>query len=260
MRRLSIAIDCDGCLRNFTASALVVVKEVTGRSYSPADVTAFNFTKALDLTDSETHDVMTTISGRRGFVTSMPSYPEARQGVRRLRELGDVFCVTTPWETPWGTNPWWRSESEAWLALHFGIDCVYHADDKTEYEADVFVDDRDKNVRAWLTAWPGRTAVHWRTLHNRSEAVPAGALLTSSWDELVEIARKVARGHAGLACLETLDDIAFAKLQAQVAEGRTVIKAECGACGQALHVSDDGKPLSVSDDGVYVIHNCGAMP
>jgi hypothetical protein len=192
MRKLKFALDADGFLRNFTASALVVVKEVTGKTHTPADVTAFNFTKALELSEDETRAVMTAISARRGFVTSMPPYPEARQGVRRLRELGDVFCVTTPWETPWGTNPWWRSESEAWLALHFGIDCVYHADDKTEYEADVFVDDRDKNVRAWLTAWPGRTAVHWRTLHNRSEAVPWGAHSTSSWDELYQIARQVA--------------------------------------------------------------------
>lgn len=192
MRKLKIAMDVDGCLRDFTTRALVVVKEVTGKSHTPADVTAFNFTKALGLSEDETRDVMTAISTRRGFVTSMTPYPEARQGVRRLRELGDVFCVTTPWETPWGKNPWWRSESEAWLALHFGIDSVHHADDKTEFEADVFVDDRDKNVSAWLAAWPGHTAVHWRTLHNRSEAVPRGAHSTSSWHDLYQIARQVA--------------------------------------------------------------------
>lgn len=192
MRKLKFALDADGFLRNFTAGALVVVKAVTGRTFSPADVTAFNFCSALSLSEDETRAVMTEISSRRGFVTALPAYPEARQGVRRLRELGDICCVTTPWETPWGTNPWWRSESEAWLALHFGIDSVHHADDKTSHEADVFVDDRDKNVGAWLTAWPGRTAVHWRTLHNRSEAAPRGAHSTSSWDELYQIARQVA--------------------------------------------------------------------
>ena len=192
MRKLKFVLDADGFLRNFTVGALVVVREVTGKSFTPADVTAFNFCSSLNLSDDETQAVMTEISSRRGFVTSLPAYPEARQGVRRLRELGDVCCVTTPWETPWGTNPWWRSESEAWLALHFGIDSVHHADDKTAYEADVFVDDRDKHVRAWLAAWPGRTAVHWCTLHNRSEAVPLGAHSTSSWDELYQIARATA--------------------------------------------------------------------
>jgi hypothetical protein len=114
--------------------------------------------------------------------------------VRRLRELGDVFCVTTPWDGPSGRNPWWCGESEAWLALHVGIDVVHHADDKSGYEADVFVDDRARNVRAWLAAWPGRTAVLWRTAHNLSEVVPAGVHVTHAWEELYEIAREVALG------------------------------------------------------------------
>jgi hypothetical protein len=192
VRKLKIALDADGFIRNFTAGALRVVEEVTGKAFTEADVTAFNFTEALGLTDDETRAVMTAISTRRGFVTALPPYPHARQGVRRLRELGAVFCVTTPWETPWGSNPWWRAESEAWLALHAGIDIVHHADDKSTYEADVFVDDRAKHVQAWLTAWPGRTAVFWRTLHNTSESVPWGAHSTSSWDALYDIARQAA--------------------------------------------------------------------
>ena len=94
-----------------------------------------------------------------------------------------------------GTNPWWRAESESWLALHFfGIDVVYHADDKSTYEADVFVDDRSQNVRAWSAAWPGCVAVFWRTPHNMTEAVPVGAHSISSWEALYQIAREAALG------------------------------------------------------------------
>jgi hypothetical protein len=194
VKKLKIALDADGVLRNFTAGALAVVKEVTGRTYSLADVTSFNFARALGLSEAETREVMTIISTRRGFVASLPPYPEARQGVRRLRELGDVFCVTTPWDGPSGKNPWWCDESEAWLALHVGIDVVHHAEDKSTYEADLFADDRVKNVRAWLGRWPGRTAVLWRTLQNSSKAVPWGAHATSSWDALYEIAKETALG------------------------------------------------------------------
>ena len=194
MKKLEIALDADGFLRNFTAGALIVVEEVTGKKFTPADVTVFNFTKAIGLSESETRDVMKAITARRGFVTALPPYPEARQGVRRLRELGNVFCVTAPWEGPSGINPWWRDESEAWLALHFGIDRVYHAADKAEYEADLFVDDKSSNVRDWIFRWPGRTAVFWRTPHNMSEDVPVGAHATSSWDWLYEIARETALG------------------------------------------------------------------
>ena len=190
MKKLQIALDADGLLRNFTAGALIVVEQVTGKKFTLADVTAFNFTKAIGLSDSETREVMKTIGTRRGFVTSLPPYPEARQGVRRLRELGNVFCVTAPWET----NPWWRGESESWLALHFGIDVVHHAADKTGYEADLFVDDKSSHVRDWLTAWPGRAAVFWRTPHNMSESVPWGTHSTGSWDALYEIAREATLG------------------------------------------------------------------
>jgi hypothetical protein len=194
VKRLQIALDADGVLRNFTFGALAIVKEVTGKTFTEEDVTAFNFSAALGLSEDETRAVMSAISARRSFVTALPPYANARQGVGRLRELGDVFCITTPWVSPWGTNPWWRAESEAWLALHFGIERVEHADDKSGYEADLFVDDRSKNVGAWHAAWPGRVAVFWRTLHNTSEAAPTGAHSISSWDALYEIARDVARG------------------------------------------------------------------
>lgn len=188
MRKLKFALDADGVLANFTAGALVVVAEVTGKKFQLADVTVFDFTKALGLTAAEATAVKKAIAAKHGFAMSLPPYPEARQGVRRLRELGDVLCVTSPWDA----NPWWRAERDSWLALHFGIDVVHHADDKTGYEADVFVDDKAAHVRDWLSAWPGRTAVFWRTPHNTSEAVPAGAHATSSWDALYEIAREVA--------------------------------------------------------------------
>ncbi len=194
MKRLQIALDADGLLRNFTVGALLVIEEVTGKKFTLADVTAFNFTKAVGLSEVEAAKVMKAISNRKGFVTSLPPYPEARQGVRRLRELGDVFCVTTPWDGPSGKNPWWCDESESWLALHFGIDVVHHANDKSGYEADMFVDDKSSHVRDWLGRWPNRTAVFWRTPHNTSEAVPFGAHSTGSWEALYAIAHETALG------------------------------------------------------------------
>lgn len=190
MKKLKISLDCDGVLSSFIFGALKIVEEITGRRYEPSDVTAFDFTKALGLSASEATAVKKAIGSRRGFAASLPPYPEARQGVRRLRELGEVFCVTSPWDS----NSWWRAERESWLALHFGIDRVHHASDKSTYEADVFVDDKSSHVRDWLTAWPGRTAVFWRTPHNTSESVPCGAHSTSSWDALYEIARQAALG------------------------------------------------------------------
>lgn len=190
MRKLLIALDVDGVLADFTSGALRVVAEVTGKSFYPVDVTAFDFTKVLGLPTDEAVAVKKAIGARRGFAASLAPYPHARQGVCRLRELGEVFCVTSPWDS----NAWWKSERESWLALHFGIDRVHHAIDKTGYEADIFVDDKSSHVCDWLAAWPGRTAVLWRTPHNTSETVPYGAHATSSWDALYQLALEAALG------------------------------------------------------------------
>lgn len=193
MRKIKIALDCDGVLANFTAGALRIVEEVTGHRYTEADVTEFDFVKALGLSARSGREVKKRIGSRCGFAAALAPYPRARQGVRRLRELGDVICVTSPWDT----NPWWRAEREAWLALHVGIDVVHHDHDKRGvdcdgYGADVFVDDKAEHVQAWSRAWPGRADVFWKTRHNTSEVVPAGAHATDSWDVLYQIAHEVA--------------------------------------------------------------------
>lgn len=193
MRRIKIALDGDGLLVNFTAGALKVVEAVTGRRYAEADVTKFDFCDALGLSKSERSDVWRVIGSQRGFVAALPPYPGARQGVRRLRDFGDVICVTQPL----ASNPWWKAEREAWLALHVGIDVVHHVDDKSTIEADLFGDDRAMHVRAWSAEWPEGTAVFWRTLHNRTEDVPPGAHVTDSWDVLYQLAHEAASRPSG---------------------------------------------------------------
>lgn len=187
MKKLRIALDVDGVLANFIAGALGVVEEVTGRRYAEADVTLWDYTKALNLSPTEGGAVKAAIGARRGFAESLEPYPEALQGVRRLREWGDVFCVTSPWES----NPWWRAEREAWCLQHFGIGAVHHAHDKTGYEADIFVDDKPAHVSAWKAAWPHRTAVFLRS-PCKAEEVPQGAHGMYSWDEICALAREVA--------------------------------------------------------------------
>ncbi len=188
MRRLRIALGCDGVLADVVSGILRVVEEVTGRRHDPAEVTELDFARALGLSAREASEVRRTIEERRGFVTALAPYPLARQGVRRLRELGEVSCVTSPWRS----SPWWRAERDSWLALHFGIDVVHHAEDKSTCSADVFVDDCSEHVRAWSAAWPSRVAVLWRTPHNAAEAVPDGAHSINSWEGLHHVARRAA--------------------------------------------------------------------
>jgi hypothetical protein len=184
--RKKIVLCCDGLLSNFAAGVLLVVEEVTGKKFYPADVIGHDFGKVLDLSAGETAAVANTIASRRGFVLGLRPYPRARHGVRCLRELGDVACVA-----PRDLDTRWREERESWLALHVGIDHVHHVDnfDESECDVDVFVSAVSEHVREWLIAWPGRTAVFWRTLHNGGELLPRGAHLIGSWEVLYQVVR-----------------------------------------------------------------------
>lgn len=193
MRRIKIALDCDGSLANFAKGALKVIEAQTGRRYAEEDITEFDFCKALGLKKRDREAVWKAIGSSRGFVAGLSPYPGARQGVRRLRELGDVFCVTQPL----ASNRWWKGERESWLALHVGIDVVHHAEDKTTHGADLFVDDKASHVEAWSQAWPESTAVFWRTLHNVTEVVPSGVHATDSWDTLYQLAYAEASRSSG---------------------------------------------------------------
>src|SRR4029077_20479523 len=102
MREISTALGCDGVLADFWTGALRLIEDVTGKKFDPAAVTKHDLT-VLGLSAHEPHEVQQAISPRRGFAVSLPPYPQARQGVRRLRTLRSVFCVTTPWEA---SHPW----------------------------------------------------------------------------------------------------------------------------------------------------------
>jgi len=195
MRVISTALGCDGVLADFAAGVLQVVEAVTGRKFNLPDTLsplALNFFKILDLTDDEVIAVKEELGARRGFVLALRPYAGARQGIRRLRKLGEVFCVSTAWEP---SSSWGLAERESWLALHFGIDRVHHVVEaaKAWCEADIFVDARASRVQEWLSRWPDRTAVLWSAPHNIRETVPSGAHSTDSWEDLYEIALGVAR-------------------------------------------------------------------
>jgi 5'(3')-deoxyribonucleotidase len=187
----TVALDSDGILSDFTSGALRIVERVLGRRHVPADVTMFDFTKALGLSPKEAKLVKDEIGKTRGFAAGLAVYPGAVDGVRRLREIADVHVVTSPWNS----NETWYSEREEWLYRNFGIghDHVTHTSAKYIADTDVLIDDKASHVAAWLEVHPDRVGAFWRTPHNTSEAVPVGAHSITSWDAIVALVEEVAR-------------------------------------------------------------------
>ena len=183
-----VLLDCDGVLADFIGPLLDVVHEHTGRRYAREDVTEFRFAKCLDLTRAEADRVYDTLSNRADWWRSLPVFDGAREGVARLREVADVYIVTSPW---W-TCATWLGQRLDWLYQHFEITGanVVATSAKHMIAGDILVDDKTETLHAWLDAHfrRGEAALQWITPHNRRDGWCGGA--TDSWDELIRFAQQ----------------------------------------------------------------------
>lgn len=184
-----ILLDCDGVLADFIGPVLELVREHTGREHARADVTGFGFAAALKLSADENRIVTDAISNRAGWWSSLPVLPGAREGVARLRELGEVYIVTSPWNS----CATWLHEREAWLKKHFDIphSRVLAGSAKHLVAGQWFVDDKTSTLHDWQSENDG-VAVQWATPHNRRDGWLGPS--TSSWEQLTAWVKEASHG------------------------------------------------------------------
>jgi 5'(3')-deoxyribonucleotidase len=168
------------------------VYEVTGRQHRAEDVTAFDFAASLGLTRDEAIIVKRHISHRDGWWSSLPVLPGTQEGVARLREIADVYIVTSPWNS----CRTWMHEREDWLKRHLDIPAsqLIVTSAKHVCAGDVLVDDKTETCAKWedeqVAMWQmpdGTTAstfaVQWITPHNRLDEWSGRS--TNNWNELI---------------------------------------------------------------------------
>jgi 5'-nucleotidase len=183
-----VLLDCDGVLADFIGPVLDLVYLVTDRRHTHEQVDRFDFAACLDLSPDEKRAVRDVISGTEGWWRSLPVLPRAQDGVRRLREVADVYVVTSPWNS----CKTWLYEREAWLKEHFGIphSHVLAGSAKHLVDGNMLVDDRTETLTRWrdchqynvdgsIVALP----VLWETPHNRLDGWDGTS--TRSWDDVI---------------------------------------------------------------------------
>jgi hypothetical protein len=112
-----VLLDCDGVLADFIGEVIETIVAHGGPRHTRADITEFNFTAALKLDADLARLVKRTISTEPGWWYGLDPFPEAIEGVAKLREVAEVYVVTSPWNS----HPNWLHEREAWLKKHFDI-------------------------------------------------------------------------------------------------------------------------------------------
>jgi len=175
-----VLLDCDGVLADFIGRVCDTIEAFGGPRYEPHHVTEFNFTKALGLDDSLARKVKRAISDDSAWWSTLPPFPEAITGVAALREVADVYIVTSPWNS----NRTWLHARESWLKHHFDIphSHVIACSAKHLVRGDVFVDDKTEAVAAWQAAHRDAIAVQWETPHNRNDGWTGRS--TRSWADV----------------------------------------------------------------------------
>ncbi len=179
-------LDCDGVLSDFTSRVVQLINQELGSSFTSTDVTEWDFASALGLDEKTKGRIKRKVGDTSGFAASLRPYPGAVQAVEKIKEIADLYIVTSPWNS----NPTWTYEREAWLLDNFRIKAsnVVHGSAKYICAGDVFVDDKLEAVVKWQDHHPDGVAIKWNTLHNSNEAWSGTS--TSDWEVLLKIIRK----------------------------------------------------------------------
>lgn len=185
----TILLDVDGVLADFVGAYLSLLERELGIVATREQVTDFDIGASLGLTSAQSSQMKRAIGSCEGLARCLAVYPGAVFGLRELEKLGEVYIVTSPWNS----NPTWTHDREHWLRANFGIphSRVIHTSAKYLVRGDVFIDDKTTAVAKWRNEHPGKLPVVWSTPHNRRELWDGPC--TSDWAHLCELVEMTGR-------------------------------------------------------------------
>lgn len=171
MKRPRILLDADGVIADFLTEALRVINKKSKRKgkerFTEQHVTQWDICKSVGMPEmwAEIHKA----ARKPGFCKKISPYPHAKQGVNLLKEMGEVFVVTSPLSTPY-----WTHERGEWLKEHFEIEKpnVVHTEAKHIIVGDVLIDDKFENIESWVNHHEYGLGLLWDAPYNRSASWP----------------------------------------------------------------------------------------
>ncbi len=193
-KRPRILVDCDGILSDFVSPALDLIHGHTGDRHLIEEITQWDVFAAVKKKEHE--HILDTAVEHQEFCAKMPLQPGAQEAIERLRELGDVYIITSPYDARS-----WVFERTRWLVNHFGFNKKQVANVSAKFlvPGDVLLDDSDSNLKDWLAEWPtGVTTSHqlallWDRPWNRHANQP-GVNRVHDWDMVVSKVKEHIRG------------------------------------------------------------------
>lgn len=176
-------VDVDEVLADFQTPAFEAIYQVTGKRYTADDFSVWNIFE--ELTEEELKAIDALIEAE-GFCLSLQPKPGAVMAIEKLRELADIYIVTSPNHTRH-----WVYERVEWLRIHFGVNKkhVLHAHAKFLVDGDVFLDDKPEHVHDWGKERPNKLAMLWHLENTRN--LGQGLLRVFTWDEVIDRVQRI---------------------------------------------------------------------
>ncbi len=150
-RRPTILVDCDGVLADFVEATLDAIQDETGKRFSFKEINQFDIGRALGLEPDEVKKMVARIC-TESFCRDLAAFEGAREGLDALREIGNVYCVTSPFR-----SPFWMYERQMWLEEQMGFTKAntFHTSAKYLVRGDYLVDDKLDTLVEWEKRNPG---------------------------------------------------------------------------------------------------------
>ena len=176
-------IDADDVLVDFVGPAVEAIRHVLGQQWTLDDAPPDTWDMFAGLTDEQLREVDAIIDAP-GWCLRLEPYPEAQDAVPILRQLCDLFVVTS-----YRTHaPQWVYERNICLGTHYGFRKrdIVHTSAKHVCVGDFFLDDNPAQVQGWQGQAHNSNGrgMLWSTEHNR-RLRGYEAIREHSWDEVI---------------------------------------------------------------------------
>jgi 5'(3')-deoxyribonucleotidase len=175
-----VLIDTDDVTADFVTPVSEILSNVLGRPWScKTDMQPGEWDMFWEITEGQKHAIFQTISDPAWHEDVLKPFPEAQEALPRLREVADVFNVTSAMS--------WAPVREWWLKEHLGYDKDHMVFTKAKHivSGDFFIDDNPALVQRWQRHNPYGVGMLWSGPNN-AHLTGYDDIRVYGWDEVIE--------------------------------------------------------------------------
>jgi 5'(3')-deoxyribonucleotidase len=184
VQRKRVLLDCDGVLSDCVKGMAVEAEKIFGLK-APNPRKHWDLCTDLNLTKEQEGQMWRAMS-QLGWADHLEVLPGAKEGVRELQKIADVYIVTAPVYS----SPTWVHDRYAWLRREFKIDHKHVVITHAKYlcRGDVFVDDKPVTVENWVHHHPDNHGLVWNYSYTEDDHPHLPRAF--NWADVIERAEK----------------------------------------------------------------------